>query len=48
MDDHGKHTTFAIKIAPGRRLIQFYTLSEPNPDEKGGRKIGPLAFELKQ
>lgn len=48
MDDKGKYATFAFKIAPGRRLIQFYTISDPDPDMKGGRKIGQLSFELKQ
>ena len=48
MDDHGNHTTFALKIAPGRRLLQFYNLGDPIPDMKGARKIGSLAFELKQ
>ena len=48
MDDRAKYTTFAFKIAPGRRLIQFYTIADPDPDMKGGRKIGPLSFELRQ
>ncbi|HZV68075.1 MAG TPA: hypothetical protein VFG10_00955 [Saprospiraceae bacterium] len=48
LDDHNKHTAFAITIVPGRRTIKFYSIGDPVPDQKGGRKIGPLAFELKQ
>jgi len=48
LDDRNTKTTFAMKIASGRRLIQFYSIADPAPDIKGERKIGPLAFELKQ
>ncbi len=48
IDNQGKYTTFAFNIAPGRRLIQFYTIGDPIPGMKGGRKIGPLAFEINQ
>ena len=48
LDDRNKNTTFSFKITPGRRTIQFYSIADPKPDIKGERKIGPLAFELKQ
>jgi hypothetical protein len=47
-DDKNNKTTFAFKIAPGRRTIQFFTIGDPSPDTKGERSIGPLAFEVKQ
>lgn len=48
MDDHNKYTTFSFTIVPGRRTIKFYAVGNEIPDQKGGRKIGPLAFELRQ
>ncbi|MEP6647946.1 MAG: hypothetical protein ABJC12_12730 [Saprospiraceae bacterium] len=48
MDDHNNHTAFSITIVPGRRTIKFFSIGPARKDEKGGRKIGPMAFELKQ
>lgn len=48
LDDHNQYTTFSFVITPGRRTIKFYSIGKAIPDQKGGRKIGPLAFELQQ
>ncbi len=48
LDDRNHYTTFSFKITPGRRHIEFYSIEDPKPDIKGERKIGPLAFEIKQ
>ncbi|MBK9981142.1 MAG: hypothetical protein IPP15_01730 [Saprospiraceae bacterium] len=48
LDDHNQYTTFSFVITPGRRTIKFYSIGKEIPDQKGGRKIGALAFELQQ
>ncbi|MEP6795580.1 MAG: hypothetical protein ABJB16_14725 [Saprospiraceae bacterium] len=48
LDDRNQYTTFSFVITPGRRTIKFYSIGAPVKDQKGGRKIGALAFELQQ
>ena len=44
--DKGQKELFAIKMPEGKSRIQFFKISEPIPDTKGGRSIGELAFEI--
>ncbi|MEO6132109.1 MAG: hypothetical protein ABIQ02_09695 [Saprospiraceae bacterium] len=48
LDDHNNHTMFSMTIVPGRRTIKFFSIGPAIKDEKGGRKIGPMAFEIRQ
>ncbi len=43
----GERETFAVKMPDGHKLIQFYSIGAAIPDQKGGRSIGALAFEVK-
>ncbi len=43
----GERETFVVRMTDGHKLIQFYSIGAPIPDQKGGRSIGTLAFEVK-
>ena len=43
----GEKETFVVKMPDGHKLIQFFSIGAPIPDQKGGRSIGALAFEVK-
>ena len=44
--DKGQKELFALKMPEGKSRIQFYKIGDPIPDQKGGRAIGDLAFEI--
>lgn len=46
-NSRGGIDVYVFKMPDGHRLIEFYTIGDPIPDEKGGRTIGPLAFSIK-
>ena len=47
LDIKGNRETFAYKTVGGRMAIEFYKLGPSKPDEKGGRSIGPMVYELR-
>ncbi len=47
LDIKGNRETFAYKTVGGKMAIEFYKLGPAKSDEKGGRSIGPLVYELR-
>ena len=47
VDDQGNLKTFSIKPIEGKMALELYTISDPIPDIKGGRSIGPMIYELR-
>jgi hypothetical protein len=47
IDENGKTDTFVIKWIEGKMSIELYSIGPPIPDEKGGRSIGPMVYELR-
>ncbi len=47
VDDTGKKEFFAFKNVDGKKALEFYRIGDPIPDEKGGRSIGPMIYELR-
>lgn len=42
----GKNQVYSFKVLDDKRVLQFYPVSPPPPDQKGGGLIGPIEFEL--
>jgi hypothetical protein len=47
IDDSGTKDLFAFKNVEGKMALEFYKIGDPIPDEKGGRSIGPMMYELR-
>lgn len=47
LDIKGNKETFAYKTVGGKMAIEFYKLGPSKSDEKGGRSIGPMVYELR-
>jgi hypothetical protein len=47
IDMQGKIQTFTFKNVQGKMAIELYTVGEGKPDEKGGRPIGKMKYELR-
>jgi len=47
IDRDGNIQTFSFKNVEGKMAIELYTIGEGNPDEKGGRSIGKMKYELR-
>ncbi len=43
----GDIETYVVKMPDGHKLLQFYSIGAPIADQKGGRPVGALAFEVK-
>lgn len=42
----GNNQVYSFKVLDDKRALQFYPVSPPPPDQKGGGLIGPIEFEL--
>lgn len=47
LDERGQVITFAMKSVEGKMAIELYSIGDPIPDQKGGRSIGPMIYELR-
>lgn len=47
LDERGGVVTFAMKSVEGKMAIELYSIGDPVPDQKGGRSIGPMIYELR-
>lgn len=47
LDAQGNRETFSVKAVGGKMAFELYKLGDPIPDQKGGRAIGPMVYELR-
>lgn len=47
LDERGGVVTFSMKSVEGKMAIELYSIGDPVPDQKGGRSIGPMIYELR-